>query len=259
MHPFLAPDFHIRWSTLLPAAIEADIRHALENSQQAVEAICAQDLGDATYESTFLALESATDELGHGWGRLNHLDSVSDNPAQREGLNKMLPEVTDFFASIPLDERLWVALKSYGEGPDVAKLDPIQKRFVDETLADFRQSGADLEAGPKQRVAAIEAELSKLTKQFSEQVLDSTNAWELVITDEARLAGLPDSAKAGAAENARAKELGTAEEPAWRFTLQFPSMYQVMQHLHKLTKKGAPFLCTSTIKEAFQSLKKVLA
>lgn len=232
MHPFLAPDFHIRWSTLLPAAIEADIRHALENSQQAVEAICAQDLGDATYESTFLALESATEELGHGWGRLNHLDSVSDNPAQREGLNKMLPEVTDFFASIPLDERLWVALKSYGEGPDVAKLDPIQKRFVDETLADFRQSGADLEAGPKQRVAAIEAELSKLTKQFSEQVLDSTNAWELVITDEARLAGLPDSAKAGAAENARAKELGTAEEPAWRFTLQFPSMYPVMQHLH---------------------------
>ena len=229
MHPFLSPDFHVRWSTLVPEAIEPDITHALEIAKQRIEAICAQDPAGATYESTFLALEKATEELGDGWGRLNHLDSVSDNPAQREALNKMLPDVTDFFSSIALNDRLWAVLKSVGESPATAKLDPVRKRFVEETLADFRQSGADLPPHQKKRVAEIEAELSKITKQYSEHVLDSTNAWELVITDEAKLAGLPESAKAGAAANARAKEIAA---PAWRFTLQFPSMFPIMQHLH---------------------------
>ena len=229
MHPFLAPDFQIRWSTLVPEAVEPDIRHALELAKQRIEAICAQDPAGATYESTFLALENATEELGRGWGRLNHLDSVSDHPAQREALNKMLPEVSDFYSSIPLNDRLWAAIKAVGESHLTAKLDPVRKRFVEETLNDFRQSGADLPPHQKQRVAEIEAQLSKLTQQYSEHLLDSTNAWELVITDESKLAGLPDSAKAAAAANARAKNLAA---PAWRFTLQLPSMFPVMQHLH---------------------------
>lgn len=229
MHPFLASDFHVRWSTLVPEAVEPDIRHALDLAKSAIESICSQAPAAATYESTFLALENATEALSRGWGRLNHLDSVCDNPAQREALNQMLPEVSDFYSSIPLNERLWNVLKAVGEGPELAKLDPIGKRLVEETLADFRQSGADLPPAQKQRVAAIEAELSKLTKQYAEHVLDSTNAWELVITDESKLAGLPESAMVAAAANARAKGL---EAPAWRFTLQFPSMFPIMQHLH---------------------------
>jgi oligopeptidase A len=229
MHPFLSPDFHIRWSTLVPEAVEPDIRHALDLAKAAIDTICGQDPAKATYDSTFLALENATEPLGHGWGRLNHLDSVSDNPAQREALNKMLPEVSDFYSSIPLNERLWNVLKTVGKSPEVAKLDPVRKRFVEETVADFRQSGADLPPERKQRIAEIEAELSKLTKQYAEHVLDSTNAWELVITDVTKLDGLPDSAKAAAAANARAKN---HDAPAWRFTLQFPSMFPLMQHLH---------------------------
>jgi oligopeptidase A len=229
MHPFLAPDFHVRWSTLVPEAVEPDIRHALDSAKASIAAICDQDHATATYESTFLALEIATEELARGWGRLHHLDSVSDNPAQREALNKMLPDVTDFYSSICLNERLWAVLRAVGEGPQTAHLDPVAKRFIGETLADFRQSGADLPPERKQRVAEIEAELSKLTKQYAEHVLDSTNAWDLVITDEAKLAGLPESAMAAAAANARAKGL---EAPAWRFTLQFPSMFPLMQHLH---------------------------
>jgi len=228
MHPFLSPEFHVRWSTLVPEAVEPDITHALEQAKRNIEAICAQDPAAANYESTFLALEKATDELGRGWGRLNHLDSVCDSPAQREALNKMLPAVTDFYSSIALNDRLWAMIKTVGESAEMAALDPVGKRFVEETLFDFRSSGADLPADRKQRVAAVAAELSKITKEYSEHVLDSTNAWELVITDEAKLAGLPESAKAGAAENARAK----GHENAWRFTLQFPSMFPIMQHLH---------------------------
>jgi oligopeptidase A len=232
VHPFLSPDFAVRWSTLVPDSIEPDITHALENAKAAIETICAQDAKNLTYESTFLALEMATEELGRGWGRLNHLDSVCDNPAQREALNQMLPSVSDFYSSIPLNPRLWEALKTFGESPAVAGLPPIQQRFVHETMADFRESGADLADEAKKRVAEIDAELSKITKQYAERVLDSTNAWELVITDESRLDGLPESAKSAAFANARAKGLADEGKPAWRFTLQSPSMFPVMQHAH---------------------------
>jgi oligopeptidase A len=229
-HPFLAPDFHIRWSTLVPEAVETDIRDALAGAAAAIESICTTKPDDLSYESTFLALERATEELDRGWGRLHHLDAVSDNPAQREALNSMLPAVSDFHSSVPLNERLWSVLKSFGESPAAAGLDPVRRRFVEETMADFRQAGADLPADRKKRVAEIEAELSKLTKQYAERVLDSTNAWELVVTEASRLHGLPESAKAAALANARAKGHATDERPAWRFTLQFPSMFPIMQY-----------------------------
>ncbi len=231
MHPFLSPDFHVRWSELTADRVEPDIRHALKNAAQAIETICAQDPEQLTCESTFLALENATEELSRGWGRLHHLDSVDDQPERRKALNLMLPDVTEFYSSIPLNERLWKVLKAFGESRAVEKLDAVRKRFVAETMEDFRQSGADLPPDKKQRVAEIESELSKLTKQYGERVLDSTNAWELVIEDEAKLAGLPESAKAAAAANARAKGHGTEDKPAWRFTLQFPSMFPIMQYL----------------------------
>ncbi len=231
MHPFLADDFHVRWSTLVPQAIEPDIRHALAVAREKIEAICQIEPGAETFDNTFGALEQATEELDRGWGRLNHLDAVCDEPAQRAGLNAMLPEVSGFYASIPLDDRLWTVLKAFGESPAAATLPPVEKRFVTETMLDFVQAGADLPPDRKERVAAIEAELSQLTKRYSENVLDSTNAWDLVIEDEAKLAGLPASAKAAALANAKAKGLATDEKPAWRFTLQMPSMFPLMQHL----------------------------
>lgn len=232
MNPFLAPEFHVRWSTLVPEAVEPDIKLGLEIAKSNIAKICGVQAEEATYENTFHALEEASTALNDGWGRLNHLDSVSDSPAQREALNKMLPEVTDFYSSIALNDQLWSVLKSYGESTAVKQLDPVKHRHVEETLADFRQSGADLPEAEKKRIAEIEAELSKLTKEYSEHVLDSTNAWELVIDDEAKLAGLPDSAKAGALANAKAKGVATDEKLAWRFTLQFPSMFPIMQYLH---------------------------
>lgn len=71
-----------------------------------------------------------------------------------------------------------VGVEGGGRGDAVADLDEVRKRHVEETLEDFRQSGADLPEAEKKRVAEIEAELSKLTQEYSEHVLDSTNAWE---------------------------------------------------------------------------------
>lgn len=225
-HPFLAKDYHVRWSTLTPDHVEADINEGLRLAEINLEKIRTLPEDQLTYHNTFGALEVASEELDRAWGRLNHLDSVCNNDDQRVVLNAVLPKVTAFYSAIPLDDAIWAKLKAFS-GSDAAKaLDATQTRFIEETCAGFIQSGADLPADKKSRVAEVQARLSEITQKFSENVLDSTNAWELIVDDPGRLSGLPDSAKAGAAADAAAK----GHDGKWRFTLQYPSMGPVMQY-----------------------------
>jgi len=188
-HPFLADDFHIRWSTLKAEHIEADIEEGLRLAEERLEAIRNLSADEVTYENTFGALENAGEELERGWGRLSHLDSVNDHDEQRAGMNLMLPKLSAYSSSIPLDAKIWASLKAFSEGDGMKGLNDVQTRLVEETCFDFVSSGANLGDADKKRVAEIAAELSKATKKFSENVLDSTNAWELIISDESRLAG----------------------------------------------------------------------
>lgn len=224
-HPFFADDYHIRWSTLTPDHVEADIAKALENAEENLERIRNLEGADVTYDNTFGALEVASEDLDRAWGRLNHLDSVSNNDEQRAELNAALPKVTAFYSAISLDDAIWARLRAFSESDAAKGLDVVRARYVEETCASFVQNGADLPADKKARVAEVQSRLSEITQKFSENVLDSTNAWELVIDDEVRLAGLPESAKAAAAADAASK----GHEGKWRFTLQYPSMGPVMQ------------------------------
>lgn len=229
-HPFLADDFYIRWSTLTPEHIEADIQHALELAEQRLESIRSLSPEEVTYENTFVALEDSTEELSRGWGRLTHLDSVDDNPEQRAAMNAMLPLVSAFYSKIALDDKIWASLKAFADSPAAEQLTPIQKRFIEETCADFIQAGANLNDEKKALVAEIDAELSLKTKKFSENVLDSTNAWECIVHDEAKLQGLPEMAKESARLDALQNGHGSEDAPKWRFTLQHPSMAPVLQY-----------------------------
>ena len=136
----------------------------------------------------------------------------------------MLPVVSEFSSSISLDSDLWKVLKSFAGS--ASGLSEIQQRFLEETCDDFKAAGADLDGEAKKRMFELNSELAQVTQRYGENVLDSTNAWELFVEDESRLAGLPESVKAGAAEDAKAK----GKEGQWRFTQQFPSMYPVMQY-----------------------------
>ena len=97
MHPFNDPYFYVRWSTLVPTAVEADIRIGLAEAQAGINIIYSLDPASLNYENTVWALENATETLNRAWGRLHHLDSVADEPEQRAALNAMLPEVSEFY------------------------------------------------------------------------------------------------------------------------------------------------------------------
>ena len=234
-NPFLDRSFHIRWSQLTAEQAGPAIDHALAEAAQAIARIEALPLGQVDYAQTFLALENAPDLLNETWGKLTHLMSVADAPAWREVHHAWLPKVSAFYAEIPLRADLWLRLKAAAAQPAVVKLGGVHRRLVDETLADFRQQGADLSPEKKQRLAALQGELAQLTQKYSENVLDATNAWSLQIDDELRLAGLPVAAIAAAQQRARAKGADIEVAPRWLFTLQAPSQEPVMLYAEDAT------------------------
>lgn len=227
-NPFLDRAFHIRWSQLTADQVEPAIAEALAQAEAAVGRIETQPAASANYASTFLALDDALDALGEAWGKVSHLSSVADTPELRTAHNAMLPKVSAFQAGIPLRAELWRQLKAVAEQPAIAALKGEHRRFVDETLADFRQQGADLPPEKKARLATLQAELAEITQRYAEHVLDATNAWELLVTDEKRLAGLPAHSREAARQSALKKGHGDAARPVWRFTLQAPSQEPVM-------------------------------
>lgn len=230
-HPFLEDEFHIRWSRLVPEAVQPDIKLALEEAEANIAKLCEDfDPNDLTFENTLLALEKSTEDLSSAWGKVGHLDSVRNSDALRESYNAMLPEVTQFFSRIPLNEKLWRRLKTFSESAAVDNLTELQKRFLDETVSDFVRSGADLPDAAKKRLEEVQSELARLTQKFSENVLDSTNAWELIIEDASRLSGLPETALAILQSEAAAKDLGTEEDPVYRITLKAPVYFPVLEY-----------------------------
>ena len=230
-HPFLDSAYLIRWSTLTPDRVVPDITKALADTALRLDGLCRTNRGRLTFETTLLAFEEALQPLNEAWGKVGHLDAVCNSPALREAYNEMLPKVSEFYARLYLNESLWDLFKTFSGTPDAAKLTGVQRRFFEETMAEFRSSGAELPDDKKKRLEELEAELAQVTQKFSENVLDSTNAWDLIIEDEASLAGLPESARAAAQAEARAKGFGLPDKPAWRITLKAPSLTPVLEHL----------------------------
>ena len=226
--PFLSNDIHIAWSQLTPERARTEIRSAIETAKAAVEAIC--QVSEPTYANTFAALEASSADLMRGWGRLSHLQSVNDSPELREVVNELMPEVVIYSSSVTLNPQLYAVLKQAAAQPWVAELSPVKQRFVAETLADFRENGADLEPEQKVRYAELSTKLAQLSQSFGEKVLDSTNAWEYVTADATELAGLPESAREAARQDALSKGYGSVEAPQWRFSLQFTSLQPVLAY-----------------------------
>jgi len=223
-NPFLDPVFEVRWQACRAEQVEPAITEALAESRAAIEKIATQPLDGLTFENTFLALEKATERLGTAWGLVTHWQSVADSPALREAHNAMLPQVSAFYSSIPLNAELWRRLKAFSCSDASSEVQGIERRLMEETLSDFRQAGADLPADKRERLAALQSELAQATQKYSENVLDATNAWELIVEDEARLAGLPEHAKEAARQSAERAGRSTG----WRFTLHQPSQEPVM-------------------------------
>jgi oligopeptidase A len=217
---FRIPFDRIRAEHVQPAAIEL-----LREARTRLAAIATPN-GERTFDNTLHALDTLTEPLDWAMGVVRHLESVATYPGLRAAFNAAQPEVSAFYTGIPLDAGLWNNIKTYAATPEASQLTGARRRFLHKTIETFRRHGADLEPAGKKRLEEIDVELTQITTKFAENVLDSTNAFELVLTNQTGLAGLPPTAIASARESAQRKGL-----EGWRFTLHAPDYFAVMTYL----------------------------
>jgi len=181
--------------------------------------------GTPDWDDFVQPLSDTLDRLGRAWGQVAHLNAVVNTPALREAYNANLPKITSFHADLGQDERLFSRYRALADAPGFASLDAARRKLTDNTVRDFRLSGAELSDAGKARFKAIEEELSQLSSRFEDNILDATNEYGLFIDDIAKLSGVPDDVLA-TAEKA-AEEDG---RQGWKLTLHAPCYHPVMQY-----------------------------
>lgn len=224
-NPLLAIDFVVPFDKIVAEHVRPAIGVLLQEARSAFEAV-EQSAAPRTYDNTLGRLEAATERLEIAMTVVSHLESVATTPALRAAYNAVKPEVNAFYATIPLRENLWRALKDFAATEEAKNLSAAKKRFLERTVDDFRRHGADLDAPGKRRLEEISRELAELTARFGQNVLDATASFEILIEDESKLAGLPPSAIEAARQSALSKD-----KPGWRFTLQAPSLIPLLTYL----------------------------
>ena len=173
---FRIPFDRIRAEHVRPAAIEL-----LRQARTRLASLAGPD-GEPSFDNTLHALDTMTEPLDWAMGVVRHLESVATYPELRAAFNAVQPEVSAFYTGIPLDAGLWINIKAYAATPEAAQLGGARRRFLHKTIDTFRRHGADLEPAGKQRLEEIDVELTQITTKFAENVLDSTNAFELILT-----------------------------------------------------------------------------
>src|SRR5690349_14997293 len=226
-NPLLRIEFQIPFDQIRAEHVEPAVTELLRDARQHLDQIIAAS-EPRTFANTMEPLDRLGEHLDFAVGITRHLEAVATTPELRAAYNAVQPPVSQFYSSLPLNQELWRAVQSYAKTEEARQLSGTRRRFLEKTIDNFRRHGAELDPAGKQRISEIDVELSKLTMRFSENVRDSTNEYELLITDEKKLAGLPESAVAMARASAASKGLTGA---SWRFTLQAPSYIALMTYL----------------------------
>jgi len=227
MNPLLQFEGLPRFDEIKPEHVAPALEELLAAGRRGVDsAVHAR----ATWEEFVAPLEDANERLGRAWGQVAHLHAVMDNPALREAYNAALPKVSQYWTELGQNLQLFQKYKELQRSQEFAALSPARRKIVENALRDFRLGGAELPLEKKQRYADIQEELAKLSAKFSENVLDATNAFSLLIDDEKRLSGIPDDVLQAAREAATKDGKRTDGKPRWKFTLHMPSYLPVMQY-----------------------------
>ncbi len=193
------------------------IRRGIECQNEEIDTI-VNNLEPANFHNTILALEKSGQLLHRVEVVFDNLLSAETNDAMQELAKELMPLLSEHANNITLNERLFERVKTAYEHRNNEPLTAEQRKLTEDTYEGFVRSGANLQGADKEKYRELSRQLSLLTLQFSENNLKETNDYQLVLTDEAQLKGLPQSAIDAAAETAREKQ-----QEGWVFTLHAPS------------------------------------
>ena len=195
--------------------IETNVQTLIDKNYVAIEALLEKE---PTYANFVKPFEKMEDALELEFTQISNLNSVNNSEESQERYAALLPIITEYGTKISQDERLYDVYKKI-KSTYHDSLTKEQNKVLDDSILGFKLSGSDLDDEKKARLAEISLALSELSNNFSQNVLDATNAYELIITDEKDMQGIPQSDKAAA-----------KCDEGWKFTLQMPSYIAYMTY-----------------------------
>ncbi len=213
-----------RFDEIRPDHITPAIETLLNRCKTVVSQLEAP-MTDITWDNFITPLDDCTEQINRAWGIVNHLSAVADTPELRTAYNENLPKITEFWTSLSQNLALFEKYKTIRNAPSFDLLNPARQRVIENALRDFHLGGAELPNEKKKQFAEIQEKIALLSTRFSENILDATNHFELLIQDVSELTGLPDDLIQRAHASAQAEN-----KTGYKFTLHFPSFFPVMQY-----------------------------
>ncbi len=210
---------------ITPDSVENVIKYLLQQSTHKIQQLADNQQTPATWDNFVRPLNDCLEQLSKAWGIIAHLQGVNNTPEWREIYNKLLPEISIFFAELGQNEALFAQYKLLEKNKQ--NLNSTQLKILNNELTEFRLGGADLPENQKIAFKQISQKLSELTTKFAENVLDETNDFLLKIPRENKnsLQGLPENLLQIAEQIAKSQNFD-----GWIFTLQMPCYVQFMQY-----------------------------
>ncbi len=213
----LLPSF----SSIQFSEVESQLDHMLSVANEKITQL--EQVESPDWDNFIYPLDLINNEIQRFWSPVRHLNSVMNSDKIREVYNACRSKLSAWQTEIGQNRELFEKTSQIAEGQLMAGLSTGQQKAINDSLLGFRLGGVALQGEQKERFKAIAQELSKLTSQFQDNVMDATKAWDKLITDPAALAGFPQSsldlARQAAANN---------DQEGYRLTLEFPSYYAVM-------------------------------
>ncbi len=224
LQPFKTPHETVPFDLVKNEHYLPALKEAMVLGRKEIDAI-AGSTTKPTFENTIVALERAGEMVSRVSSVMFNLNSAETSPDLQKIVREASPLLTEYGNDITLNEKLFARVKAVYDQRAKLKLDGEDRMLLEKTYKSFARNGANLSAADKEKFRAINKELSQLSLQFGENVLNETNEYVLEIRDEKDLAGLPEFAREAA--KATAKQKG---KEGWVFTLQAPSYVPFMQY-----------------------------
>ena len=224
MNPLLDFSGLPRFAEIRPEHVAPAIEELLEKNRALIERLLT-GLSVTTWGDFVQPLVDANEHLSRAWGQVGHLNAVVNSAPLREVYNATLPKVTQYYAELGQNPALFDKFKALRNSPEFGGLSVARKKIIENELRDFRLGGAELPKAQKARFLEIQERMAELSSRFSDNLLDATNDYTLVIEDKKELSGLPEDVLQTAQEAAPA-----AGKTGWLFTLKAPSYMPIMQY-----------------------------
>ncbi len=224
MNPLLQDFDTAPFSKIQEQDYKPAIQEAIALAKKEIDAIIT-NTEEPTFENTTVALDNTGQKLDRITSIFFNLNSAETNEDIQKIAKEVSPWLSEFRNDITLNEALFARVKNVYDQLIDLDLTSEQKMLLDKQYKSFARNGANLNEEDKLELRKIDTELSKLSLQFGEHVLAETNNFEMHITNESDLTGLPESAKEGAKMLAKQRK-----KDGWVITLDYPSYIPFMTY-----------------------------